>query len=882
MVAWNHGSNYYKAMKRKRKSRKRFVLRGNNILVCLLCFLVILYLRLLFSYHPIDIDGGGRENNSPIGTKPWQEQQQEPQTQDGVSACLLVMDDNHFLTEWIAYHYHSLGLRRLVLAIDPKSQTSPLEILGRWKDKITITVWTADGDYSTPTGFSLMKEAIQRTFRETTPSLIEHRARQRLFYTSCLRFLKKESDLSYFNNNNHQINKQPAWTLLIDVDEFVRVNYQTASMWAEKSETNEAGRLPKGAMVPIDRPGSVATLLQSLAVPAAGDMPASGSSSTNNNNSTVDDAGQHQPPWEYLSSSPCIPLPRLRFVSTEDQTENNTGWLLVGDQKNNSFVTQNYKRHARGEDFNRNKISKTIIDLSRVPFEDILDVDSIHMPIRKHCSQRNRYRLPKDSLLVINHYLGSYDQFTYRENDARNEISNNNNNNNNRNNINEANATKVNVRNEQHFLDQQQFRYTPDSDDEIRPWLEGFSESRVGARDLLRGSGRLAPKSWKSPFGTNGGNADDKCALLFFGLARSYQDMVLPSLIENVLTPNARHGCDVFVHIYTQETDAVGRRNDGGDLRPNDIFLLEDAVHSVARDYYENTILRQQSILPEHSRQEYEPPIVAFAHDTPEAFLERRSEQLKRYHTKKTSVGRNGGANDTVLAYYPYAANTYQHSSLDNIVKQWHSIQASFMLMDYSAKIRGISYSRVGMFRSDCFYVTPIDIASLGKSTENSIGATKYDVHNKYFVTPSFARHPVNDRLVYGPYQAVKIWATKRFDLIEKSAELQNNPGYTMHSERFLGRSVFPAMKSSGFGHVENDNICFLRTRVGNAVFVNDCSIDGIHPTPLADVDWNTKPFFSAEKKRLSLVESLAGKSCKLLYDENDRKHSRTFAVCGK
>ena len=40
---------------------------------------------------------------------------------EAFSACMLVMDDNHRLTEWLAYHYHVLPLRYLVVAVDPKA-----------------------------------------------------------------------------------------------------------------------------------------------------------------------------------------------------------------------------------------------------------------------------------------------------------------------------------------------------------------------------------------------------------------------------------------------------------------------------------------------------------------------------------------------------------------------------------------------------------------------------------------------------------------------------------------------------------------------------------------------------------------------------------------
>jgi hypothetical protein len=58
-----------------------------------------------------------------------------------ISACLLTMDDNHFLIEWLAYHYHVLPLRDLIVAVDPRAKTSPQEVFDRWKGLINITVW---------------------------------------------------------------------------------------------------------------------------------------------------------------------------------------------------------------------------------------------------------------------------------------------------------------------------------------------------------------------------------------------------------------------------------------------------------------------------------------------------------------------------------------------------------------------------------------------------------------------------------------------------------------------------------------------------------------------------------------------------------------------
>lgn len=50
-----------------------------------------------------------------------------------LSACLLVKDDNDILSEWIAYHYHALNMRFLIVAVDPHSIQSPSSILAKWK-----------------------------------------------------------------------------------------------------------------------------------------------------------------------------------------------------------------------------------------------------------------------------------------------------------------------------------------------------------------------------------------------------------------------------------------------------------------------------------------------------------------------------------------------------------------------------------------------------------------------------------------------------------------------------------------------------------------------------------------------------------------------------
>jgi hypothetical protein len=123
------------------------------------------------------------------------------------SACLLVMDDNHLLSEWLAYHYFALNLRTLIVMVDPKSQTSPRYIFDRWKDRIDIQQWRQT-DIMTLSEFLEAQTKVMEYFGagQLNPELVLHRARQRLFYYKCMQHLQTSGK---------------GWTLLTDTDEYV-------------------------------------------------------------------------------------------------------------------------------------------------------------------------------------------------------------------------------------------------------------------------------------------------------------------------------------------------------------------------------------------------------------------------------------------------------------------------------------------------------------------------------------------------------------------------------------------------------------------------------------------------------------------------------------
>eukprot|EP00980_Cylindrotheca_fusiformis_P000567 scaffold147_cov113-Cylindrotheca_fusiformis.AAC.1 len=150
--------------------------------------------------------------------------------------------------------------------------------------------------------------------------------------------------------------------------------------------------------------------------------------------------------------------------------------------------------------------------------------------------------------------------------------------------------------------------------------------------------------------------------------------MVLKSIEQNILIPNARHHCDIFVHYFDQTEEPAGRLNGGGMINPSEVFLLEAAARNVSRHYF-----RKKAPL--------NPISVIFLGETDEQFWKKRQTQLDRY---KSALNKDG-----LPVYFPWRAHNYTNTTLDNIVRQWHSIEAVFQLMQAHGERNGIQYSQV-------------------------------------------------------------------------------------------------------------------------------------------------------------------------------------------
>ena len=294
------------------------------------------------------------------------------------SACLLIKDDNEILSEWIAYHYHTLNLRNLIVAVDPNSVESPSKILNRWRrlTNMNVSEWK-DSDYMPQmfldTGYP-PKEYLQdeSDFEGLgTKGLLEissHRYRQRVFLSKCLR---------QFNEMGQ------TWTMHIDTDEFVVPSklFREANVDYVKTQN-------------ITKPGSVLRLLQRTAkkTPA-------------------------------LINYPCVSMMRMLFGSVEDGIKAEDKVPVPSGFNSASFETLRWRYHAPETNMTYHGNPKVIIDLSAIP-EQAFDADivySIHRPIRSFCPKNNdlNYTSYHKQPIAANHYLGSYERYSGRSDKRR-------------------------------------------------------------------------------------------------------------------------------------------------------------------------------------------------------------------------------------------------------------------------------------------------------------------------------------------------------------------------------------------------------------------------------------------------------------------------------
>mmetsp|Transcript_21567 Transcript_21567/g.31813 ORF Transcript_21567/g.31813 Transcript_21567/m.31813 type:complete len:375 (-) Transcript_21567:2-1126(-) len=281
-----------------------------------------------------------------------------------------------------------------------------------------------------------------------------------------------------------------------------------------------------------------------------------------------------------------------------------------------------------------------------------------------------------------------------------------------------------------------------------------------------------------------------KCALLFFGLVKEFEQYVYPSIQANILVTNPH--CDVYLHTYNMTSIPVNNRS---------------------QEQHETTLNISEALILTS------PDRIVF--ESMDSFHEKRDEVIQR-----TRHNYHRGWGDCCTSH-------------DNMIKQWNSINVVWDLMhQHEARLLtqqqqqqnqqesdeekthrsidkamdGNYYEQIGLFRSDVIYTKPIDI------------------FNAKAAVPNFANHRgYNDRLFYGKYEYAKIWASRRFDFVdtfeqkhmvkisdsEKRKSLKN--GY--HSETFVKRLMDHYRVP-----IRKRDICVWRMRSGPRIRVLDCA----------------------------------------------------------
>lgn len=354
------------------------------------------------------------------------------------SACLLVMDDNHKLREWLAYHYFALPLRTLIVAVDPYSLTKPTHVLDLWRkyQGMTILEWT-DDDFL-PYNHSSRYYQSHETHEELHA---KHVFRQSTFYKQCAHHLK--------------VHYNASWTAFIDTDEFLTFN---------------PGKVPNSDDL-LKQPGSILRWIKDT---------------KRYNKTTL----SHVWPYSKLlfdeevyngTTSICPPLPRLLY-NAQDTLVNGTNEIDQSIVAKNvpsyvnatQFLTLRY-RYPANKRSHKNGPTKSIADLTKVPM-DVFSRSSggPHKPLPGICLLGTWGY--KDMPLVVHHYLGSWESFSYRTNDSRNH-----------------NETGRNY----YRWEKQNARNGGEPDDAIRSWISGFVDYVGGkerAKLLLDRVGVLEPK----------------------------------------------------------------------------------------------------------------------------------------------------------------------------------------------------------------------------------------------------------------------------------------------------------------------------------------------------------------------------------------------------
>lgn len=297
-----------------------------------------------------------------------------------------------------------MPVRNLIISVVPLSRTSPAEVLDRWRDRLQITEWN-DTDIFPPDEVPAADDAAVNT----------HRDRQTRFNARCLQQLA--------HDNRH-------WVVMVDVDEFLVINPRTR-------QPGDTLYQPNNKTVPtMNEPGVILKFLKETPNPH---------------------------PQHPIMNTPCIPVPRRQFgvlKSKTNETQNQVPSLLFNSS---NFMTLRWRKYGESEWLKKFTLRKTMIDLSRINASDIPIKSDPHRPIPSVCRDRLDKSDIGTSLFVAHHYLGTWEQFTYRKDSRLSDVK-----------YKKWRMKEYGNRKQGNLLS-----------DDARPWIRGFVEA-VGEEEAAR------------------------------------------------------------------------------------------------------------------------------------------------------------------------------------------------------------------------------------------------------------------------------------------------------------------------------------------------------------------------------------------------------------
>mmetsp|Transcript_36820 Transcript_36820/g.72410 ORF Transcript_36820/g.72410 Transcript_36820/m.72410 type:complete len:492 (-) Transcript_36820:460-1935(-) len=302
----------------------------------------------------------------------------------GFGACLLVKDDNDKLPEWIAYHHTILPLRRLVVAVDPTSASSPSEILGRWNasGRVRVTEW-GDADF--------MPARLRRS--QVRDGLKLHEERQRFFFGRCAEALRD----GLLRDSGGE---PPGWAVFLDSDEFVAFNRRHRGHSGEKDNSG-------------CRDGWKTTGGEGLDASSRDALPHRGAPTTveefvAHTSSSSSSSPARALPW----AAGCVSMPRLLFGNAESSAAAVHAGTPPGGPDPQKFTTLRFRHHSRPGIFETSRFGKVLLDLGALP-PGRVEVPNPHIVSHLLCI-RPPVPCYGTAPLRVHHYVGSWESYSSR------------------------------------------------------------------------------------------------------------------------------------------------------------------------------------------------------------------------------------------------------------------------------------------------------------------------------------------------------------------------------------------------------------------------------------------------------------------------------------